>query len=155
MPAFAERLRAANREARFVGMSVPNFFRKPYGPGWALVGDAGYTKDPVTALGICDAFYGAERCVQALDEWLSDSQPFEDAMAGYQQARDEHSLPLYGLTCDFAALEPPPPEMQILLAAIHGNSEGMDEFVSMMAGTLPVPEFFAPANVERLVAAGT
>jgi hypothetical protein len=43
-PAFAERLQAGARETRFVGTAVPNFFRKPYGPGCALVGDAGYTK---------------------------------------------------------------------------------------------------------------
>ena len=41
-PAFAERVRAATREERFVGTAVPNYFRRPYGPGWALVGDAGY-----------------------------------------------------------------------------------------------------------------
>ena len=35
---------------------IPNFFRKPYGSGWALVGDAGYHKDPYTAQGITDAF---------------------------------------------------------------------------------------------------
>ena len=50
-PEFAERMRGAKREARFAGGAVPNFFRKPYGPGWALVGDAGYTKDPITARG--------------------------------------------------------------------------------------------------------
>ncbi|MCU1350041.1 MAG: oxidoreductase, partial [Acidobacteria bacterium] len=50
-PEVAERVRAATREERFYGGSVPNFFRKPFGPGWALVGDAGYTKDPITAQG--------------------------------------------------------------------------------------------------------
>ncbi|MDP1793376.1 MAG: NAD(P)/FAD-dependent oxidoreductase, partial [Acidimicrobiales bacterium] len=45
-PGFAERMRGAKREARFAGGSVPNFFRKPFGPGWALVGDAGHSKDP-------------------------------------------------------------------------------------------------------------
>ena len=40
--AFAERVRAATREERFVGTAVPNYFRRPYGPGWALAGDAGY-----------------------------------------------------------------------------------------------------------------
>src|SRR3954447_11628990 len=50
-PEFADRVRAATRVAPFVGGAVPNFFRKPYGPGWALVGDAGYTKDPITAQG--------------------------------------------------------------------------------------------------------
>ena len=43
-PEFAERVRGATREDRFAGGGVPNFFRKPFGPGWALVGDAGYTK---------------------------------------------------------------------------------------------------------------
>jgi len=47
---------------------VPNFFRKPYGPGWALIGDAGYNKDFITAQGIHDAFRDAELCVTALDE---------------------------------------------------------------------------------------
>jgi hypothetical protein len=50
-PPFAKRVRAANREARFVGMAVPNFFRKPFGPGWALVEDAGYNKDFIHGAG--------------------------------------------------------------------------------------------------------
>ncbi|MGH9033580.1 MAG: NAD(P)/FAD-dependent oxidoreductase, partial [Acidimicrobiia bacterium] len=62
-PAFADRVRAATREARFAGTAVSNFFRKPYGPGWALVGDAGYNKDFITAQGIHDAFRDAELCV--------------------------------------------------------------------------------------------
>jgi flavin-dependent dehydrogenase len=41
-PAFAERIRSARREERFVGAAVAGYFRKPFGPGWALVGDAGY-----------------------------------------------------------------------------------------------------------------
>ena len=59
-PEFADRLSAGKRETRLVGTSAPNYFRKPYGPGWALVGDAGYIKDPVTAQGIHDAFRDAE-----------------------------------------------------------------------------------------------
>jgi flavin-dependent dehydrogenase len=47
-PAFADRLRGARREARFAGAAVPNYFRKPYGPSWALVGDAGYYLDFIT-----------------------------------------------------------------------------------------------------------
>lgn len=152
-PAFAERVRAAKREARFVGTAVRSYFRKPYGPGWALVGDAGYNKDPVTAWGISDAFRDAELCAAAVGEWLSGSRPFEAAMAEYQQTRDERSLPMFQLTCGFATLEPPPPDMQQLLGAVHGSQQDMDAFVSMMAGTLPVPQFFAPGNVGRILAA--
>jgi 2-polyprenyl-6-methoxyphenol hydroxylase-like FAD-dependent oxidoreductase len=50
-PEFAERIRGAKREARFSGTAVPNYFRRPFGPGWALVGDAGYNKDFITAQG--------------------------------------------------------------------------------------------------------
>ena len=60
VPEFAARVRGATREERFHGGSVPNFFRRPYGPGWALVGDAGYTRDSITAQGISDAFLDAE-----------------------------------------------------------------------------------------------
>jgi len=51
VPAFAERLQKARREARYLGAALPNYFRKPYGPGWVLVGDAGYIKDSITAQG--------------------------------------------------------------------------------------------------------
>ena len=83
-PQFAERVRGATREERFSGGSVPNFFRKPYGPGWALVGDAGYTKDPITAQGISDAFRDAELCAAALDDAFTGGRSFDDAMADYQ-----------------------------------------------------------------------
>jgi flavin-dependent dehydrogenase len=67
-PQLAERVRAGKREERFVGTAeVPNFFRRPYGPGWALVGDSGYHKDPCTAQGISDAFRDAELLTEALD----------------------------------------------------------------------------------------
>jgi 2-polyprenyl-6-methoxyphenol hydroxylase-like FAD-dependent oxidoreductase len=42
---------------------VPNFFRKPFGCGWALVGDAAYNKDPITAQGITDAFREVENAL--------------------------------------------------------------------------------------------
>jgi hypothetical protein len=71
-------------------------------------------------------------------------------MGDYQAKRDEDALPLFGLTCDFATMEPPPPEMEQLLGAVHGNKEAMDGFVSVMAGTLPAPQFFSPENVERI-----
>jgi flavin-dependent dehydrogenase len=152
-PEFAERVRAAKREAPFRGAGVPNFFRKPFGGGWALVGDAGYTKDPVTAWGMSDAFRDAALCSTALDQWFAGTQPFDEAMSAYQQQRDEHSLPMFGVTCNFATLEPPPPEMQQVLKATSAKQDSQDQFVSMMAGTLPVPAFFAPENVGRIMAA--
>jgi len=80
VPAFAGRLRAGQRVEKFVGTPVANYFRKPYGPGWALVGDAGYNRDYITAMGIMDAFLSAELCADALDQSLSGRRPFYDAM---------------------------------------------------------------------------
>jgi flavin-dependent dehydrogenase len=152
-PQFAERVRGANREARFAGTGVENWFRKPFGPGWALVGDAGYDKDPITAQGISDAFRQAELCATALDEVFSGAREFDDAMGGYQRVRDEEVMPIYEFTADLATLEPPPPEMQQLLGAVAGNQEAMDDFVSVGAGTLSPAMFFDPENVGRIMGA--
>jgi flavin-dependent dehydrogenase len=153
VPEFAERIHAAKRETRFVGTGdLLGFFHKPYGPGWALVGDAGYHKHPITAFGITDAFRDAEAVAAALDDTFAGRRPYDDAMADYQRARDEEALPIYDFTCEFAKIEPPPPEMQQLIGAMQGNQEAMDGFISVMAGTLPAPEFFGPENVGRIMA---
>jgi flavin-dependent dehydrogenase len=151
-PAFAERLRDATRETRVVGTAVPNFFRKPYGEGWALVGDAGYNKDFITAQGISDAFRDAELCADALDQALSGNRDFEDAMDEYQRRRDEHVMAMYEFTVQLASLEPPPPELMQVLAALPGNQEALDQFVRVNAGALSPAEFFAEDNVGRILA---
>lgn len=153
VPAFAERLRGARRVDRLYGAATPNVFRKPYGPGWVLVGDAGYNKDPITAQGITDAFHDAERVAAALHEVFTGARPFDEAMAATQRARDERVLPMYDFTCQLAALEPPPPEMQELFAAIHGNPTAMHRFAQMNAGTISPAEFFAPDHIGAIMAA--
>lgn len=149
-PAFAARVARATRVGRMVGGGVPNFFRTPFGPGWALVGDAGYTKDPVTAQGITNAFQGAEWCATAIDEALTGARPFDEAMADYQQQRDA-CLPLYEFTTQLATLEPPPPELAQLLGAVATNQTAMDAFVSITAGTVSPAEFFDPAYLDRIL----
>jgi 2-polyprenyl-6-methoxyphenol hydroxylase-like FAD-dependent oxidoreductase len=151
-PEFAERVRGATRETRFTGTAdLAGFFRKPYGPGWALVGDAGYHKDPITALGISDAFRDAEGVSAALDDALAGRRSYDDAMGAFQKARDEASFALYDFTCEFAKIEPPAPEMQQLLGAVSLSREASDDFVSVMAGTLALPAFFEPDNVARIM----
>jgi 2-polyprenyl-6-methoxyphenol hydroxylase-like FAD-dependent oxidoreductase len=152
-PAFAERIRGAKREARFAGTAVKNFFRKPFGPGWALVGDAGYNKDFITAQGISDAFRDAEMCAGALDESFSGPRSFDAVMAEYQSTRDEHVLPMFEFTCQLATLEPPPPELQQLLGAVLGNQEAMDGFARVNSGVTSPAEFFSEENVGRIFAA--
>ena len=61
VPEVAAKLRDARRVENLKSAAIPNYFRKPYGPGWPLVRDAGYLKDSITAQGIHDAFHDAER----------------------------------------------------------------------------------------------
>ncbi|HSB88313.1 MAG TPA: NAD(P)/FAD-dependent oxidoreductase [Ilumatobacteraceae bacterium] len=152
-PEFAARAAAATRVERFTGGAVANFFRKPFGPGWALVGDAGYNKDPITAQGISDAFHDAELCSEALHSALVGSRPFDEAMLDFQVARDEHAMGMYELTTQLATLQPPPPELAHALAAVSTDEAAMAEFVSVVAGTVSPMAFFDPANIGRIMSA--
>lgn len=150
-PAFAERVREARREADFTGMAVPNFFRKPFGAGWALVGDAGYNKDFITAQGITDAFRDAELCAGALEQSFRAGRPPEIALSDYQAARDAQALAMYEFTTGLATLEPPPPDLQRLLKALPGHQEAMDGFAQVNAGVLSPAKFFSDENVRRIL----
>jgi 2-polyprenyl-6-methoxyphenol hydroxylase-like FAD-dependent oxidoreductase len=153
-PSFAERVRAGKREERFVGTAdLPHFFRKPYGNGWALVGDAGYHKDPCTAQGISDAFRDAELLSHAIDTSSRGERPLDRALADYEVERNREVGPLYQFTANLASLEPPPPEMQHLLGALRGNQPETDRFFGAVAGTVPLQSFFAPDNIRRILEA--
>jgi hypothetical protein len=102
-------------------------------------------------MGINDAFDDAERLTAAIGDTIAGRRSWNQAMAAYQRARDAAVLPMYELTDAIAQLVPPPPELQQILGAIHGNQEEMDAFISVNASTLPVPEFFAAENVDRIM----
>ena len=75
------------------------YFRQSFGPGWALVGDAGYFKDPITAHGITDALIDAEALARAV------ARGGQDALADYQRARDERALGLFEITDEVASFD--------------------------------------------------
>ncbi|MDZ4804001.1 MAG: NAD(P)/FAD-dependent oxidoreductase, partial [Candidatus Eisenbacteria bacterium] len=154
IPDLARRIRAGSRAEKFRGAAeLHGFFRRPHGPGWALVGDAGYHKNPITALGITDAFRDAELLADALDVSFSGRRSTEEALAGYERQRNEAVMPLYQMTCDLARLEPPPPEMQSLFAALQNDEVQSGRFMGTIAGTVPIPKFFSPENIGRIMAA--
>jgi flavin-dependent dehydrogenase len=151
-PELAERMRSGKRESRFVGGVIPYHLRRPYGPGWALVGDAGYQKDPCTASGITDALRSAEWLAEGIDAGLSGRQPMEQALAAYEKKRNESELPYFDMTTQLAALAPPPPELAQALFALQFNPEQRGRFFSMLAHGVPVPEFFSPENMQKVMA---
>ena len=151
-PALAERIQSGSRSERFRGTgALPNFYRRPHGEGWALVGDAGYHKDPITALGMSDAFRDAELLAEALDAGLSGSRPLAQALADYERRRNEATAETYETTVQFAQLEPPPAEMQLLFEALRDDSEETGRFFGTVTGTVSAADFFAPEHVARIV----
>lgn len=153
-PALRERVAGGRRAERWFGTAdLPGLFRKPYGPGWALVGDSGYHKDPVTATGISDAFRDAELLAEAIDAGLSGRQPLQNALADYEQQRNEVALPLYETTRLLATFGPPPAAMLALRVALRGNQADTDHFYSALFQATPPEEFFAPENIARIMAA--
>ncbi|HEU4364342.1 MAG TPA: NAD(P)/FAD-dependent oxidoreductase [Candidatus Krumholzibacteria bacterium] len=77
----------------------PGFIRASYGPGWALVGDAGCFKDPLTAHGMTDALRDADLLANAVVAGTP------DAMAGYQAARDEFAVEFLELSDEVASFD--------------------------------------------------
>jgi flavin-dependent dehydrogenase len=153
VPTFAERARAGNRIEVYRGTAdLRAFYRKPFGLGWALVGDAGYHKNPLTAQGITDAFRDAELLAGAIDAGFSGQAVLDDSLADYERRRNEATAPLYELSAEMATLQPPPLEQQQLTGALVGNQEQIDRFIGTIAGTTSIPDFFSPENVESIFA---
>jgi len=153
-PDFAARVLEGHREDKWHGTAgVPAYFRKPYGSGWALVGDAGYNRDPITAQGISDAFLDAAALTGALRTWLSGNDTFEELMEAHEAARNERVRPMYEFTSQLATLEPPPPEMQALFGALRHNQDATNAFLSAITGAIPLPDFMSHENLGRILAA--
>jgi 2-polyprenyl-6-methoxyphenol hydroxylase-like FAD-dependent oxidoreductase len=147
-----ERIRAGRRAERFFGSAdLPNVWRRPHGPGWALVGDAGLVMDPITGQGIGDAFRDAELLVDAIDAGLSGRQTLERALGTYEQARNDAALSMYEFSTELASFEPPKPEQTILLSSLIGNQRETDRFFGVLTGAVPMRDYFAPGNLVKII----
>jgi flavin-dependent dehydrogenase len=152
VPQLAERMGSGRRAERFYGTAdLPNFFRKPYGPGWVLVGDAGYHKDPFLALGMSDALRDAELLSEAIDDGLSGRSPLDKALVDYERRRDAASLEIYEENLQLAQLKPPP-EVYQLRSALRGSPEDTSRFWMAREEMIPPEEFFNPENIQRIMA---
>ena len=97
---------------------MPGFLRRCYGPGWALVGDAGYYKDPITTHGITDGLRDAELLADAIVDALSGRVSDPMAMANYQSARDRMSARLFSATDAVAAYDWDTDQVRTLLRQV-------------------------------------
>jgi flavin-dependent dehydrogenase len=152
VPDFDERVRAGRREERFYGATdLPNFYRTPYGPGWALVGDAGCHKDPYMALGISDAFRDVDFLATAIGDGLSGRRPMEEALADYELRRNETSTIEYKQNLSAARFDPVPAEILRLREAVKSNPAEASRMTMARYGMIDPKEFFNPTNVQRLL----
>ena len=125
------RVERSNMVEKYRGFSGEiGFLRQSFGPGWALVGDAGYFKDPLTAHGITDALIDAELLAQAA---VAGS---EIAFADYQSARDRLAIAHFEVTDAVASFEWDLPKVQQLHRAL---SDAMKKETLAVTSFAPLP----------------
>lgn len=154
VPELGERLRASRPVTRVLGvLDLPNFYRVPYGDGWALVGDAGNTRDPIRAQGQHNAFLDAELLATAIQAGLGGTASFAEALAGYQQERDDRTRASYNICLDAARLEVPTPEAWAALELIlKKDPQAAADFRGLVPASIQPREFFARWGDRRPVA---
>ena len=151
VPAFAERLRAAKRQAPFVGATVPTssgsrsgraglWWATPATTGTSSPRRASWMRSPERRRAPVRWIRRSGAPVRSTRRWASTS-----ASATARIGHVRIHLPAGDAGAAAA-------ELRQLLAAIHGNQPAMDAFVRMNAGTISPAEFFAPQNVGAMVA---
>jgi flavin-dependent dehydrogenase len=151
VPDLSERIHNGKRVERLYGTAdLPDYFRKPYGAGWALVGDAGHHKDPYLALGICDALRDAEILASAVYDGLSGNERLEHRLSAYEEQRNAATLKDFRENLHMAQFRPPPHEVLATRAAVRGSEEDTRRLFMAQEGMIPVEEFFNPENIGHL-----
>ncbi|MDI2125949.1 NAD(P)/FAD-dependent oxidoreductase [Yinghuangia seranimata] len=149
-----ERLAAAERVERLrTTPDQPNRFRVPYGPGWALVGDAGVVMDSVSAQGISNALRDAELLADAAGAALLDPPapgPHGEAapFAAYHRLRDRGIAPMYGFTTDLARHTAGRTE-RLFFAALAGRPDEISRCLGAFAGITRPDRYFTAGTLLR------
>jgi 2-polyprenyl-6-methoxyphenol hydroxylase-like FAD-dependent oxidoreductase len=133
-PELAERVGTAHRTSGVRGaIGLANHIRQAWGPGWALVGDAGLHRDPITGHGITDAFRDAELVARALHEVFTGQRSEDDAGRLYHQLRHELVHELFEAT---VALSGFPPVEEFVAQQFRANAAMEDEarFLAALPG---------------------
>lgn len=132
-PEAVDRVAAGRRAGPLRGFpGVAGWLRRPWGPGWALVGDAGSFRDPLSAHGMTDAMRDAELLAQAAIVDAGD--PRARALAAYERRRDEVAVPLAELTESLASYRWSLTEVHQILKSL---SRAMSREVEVLAGLEP------------------
>lgn len=141
---------SAKRAEPFRPMLYPdNFRRRSYGPGWALVGDAGYHKDPFTGWGITDAFKYSQLLSEKISAAFAGEGSMDDLLAEYQRERDEQSASTFELTQNIADLSLSP-YYDSVFRATSMDREYTENFFGLIAGVYPPDKYFGQQELAEL-----
>jgi 2-polyprenyl-6-methoxyphenol hydroxylase-like FAD-dependent oxidoreductase len=144
LPGMATRLAGARRDGPVRGIrGVENYLRVPYGPGWALTGDAAYCKDPSTGTGIEDAFRQSFLLAGPLAAAL-DGADWESTMSEFHRSRDEALLPGYRGTLTYTQTGDPSDEALTWLQAVAGNAALVRMLGQAFPAAIQTPGIFPP-----------
>jgi 2-polyprenyl-6-methoxyphenol hydroxylase-like FAD-dependent oxidoreductase len=123
----------------------PGHMRRSWGPGWALVGDAGYFKDPLTAHGLTDALRDAELLARGIIAVI-DGADERDALARYQMTRDALSTALFDVTDVIAGHRWTDKEIPSLLLQLNAAMAGGVEALAALSPLPPPSDQRRPAR---------
>ena len=150
-PDLAAKLTEGVQVDRFFSGCTRSFVRRSHGPGWALVGDAGMKKDPVTAQGIAGAFASADMLANSVDRGFGAAETLDAELAEYERARDAWLLPYYDFTLRLAAFAKPNAEQAAFNHALANDPEGKSQLFGAVSLTFSPDKLMAPDNMRRIL----
>ncbi|WP_329113006.1 NAD(P)/FAD-dependent oxidoreductase [Streptomyces sp. NBC_01465] len=140
-PALYERMMAGKREEQLYGTGhQENYFRKAYGPGWVLVGDAVNHKDSITARGITEAFAQAQSLTDYIGDQLHDEAALKSALRRYENNLSGEALSHYQGALNTAELKPQ--GRADMLQKLVGHQEHIDRYFSTLSGACSIDDFY-------------
>jgi 2-polyprenyl-6-methoxyphenol hydroxylase-like FAD-dependent oxidoreductase len=150
-PGLLARVRTGRRATPYKGTNkLPNFYRRARGEGWALVGDAAYHRDPLTGMGIGDAFLGAALLADALADGFAGREPMAAALASYESTFREGTRAVFEYTIGSAALDDPG-RLIPFYAGVAADPAATRHLMNVLAGTMPFRTLFNRESIARLV----
>ncbi|MCT9008788.1 NAD(P)/FAD-dependent oxidoreductase [Streptomyces sp. NPDC054766] len=140
-PELYERMSAGERVEQLYGTGhQENYFRKAYGPGWVLVGDAVNHKDSITARGITEAFVQAQSLTGHIGDRLHDDTALGAALRRYENDLSGEALSHYQGALNVAELKP---QGRVeMLQKLVGHQEHIDRYFSTLSGACSIDDFY-------------
>lgn len=151
LPALRERLEGCTLATKVrISTKHPAFFRRSSGPGWALPGDAGHFKDPVTAQGIRDALRYGRRLGEHAAPALDDPAQLDRALRAWEREREEDCLEIYQWTNLLARAEMLNPVEEELYRHMCTEPGGASPVLDVFSRTKRPSESLPPTLAARM-----